>query len=174
MRDMRLLVGAALVLVATAACSDDSQDNESPTSSPGGTGAGAAGGGGDGTGGDGGGGATGGGGSGQGGALPPPDLVWFADHETGDISQWIPGGDYIQQGPKASYEVVTTQAHSGTHGVGLTINTDDSSPTGAHAAYLFRWEQLPDDGYYYYSAWYFLPQDVQPGDWWNLFQWKST
>jgi hypothetical protein len=162
-------------MLATSACSDDTNPAGPTTSTTDAGAAGAAGGGAAGAAGGGGasGGATTSGGAGQGGDLPPPDIVWSADHETGDISQWSPSGGFIQQGPTASYEVVSSHAHTGSYGVGLTINTDDSSPTGAHAAYLFRWEDLPDDAYYY-SAWYYLPQGVQPGDWWNVFQWKST
>lgn len=101
------------------------------------------------------------------------NLVWKATHETGDISEWQQHGDFIRQGQSAYYSMVTPFAHSGKYSVCLTIDTDGYSDSGSHAAYLFYWDQLPEDAYYY-SAWYYIPAGTQPQYWWNVWQWKST
>jgi hypothetical protein len=100
-------------------------------------------------------------------------IVWKATHETGDIREWKEHGDFIRQGTSAYYTMVTSPTHSGNYAVALTIDTKGSSNSGSYAAYLFYWDQLPGDAYYY-SAWYFIPAGTQPQDWWNVWQWKST
>ncbi len=100
-------------------------------------------------------------------------IVWQATHETGDISEWQQHGDFITQGQSAYFNMVTPFAHSGKYSVSLTIDTEGASSSGDFAAYLFYWDQLPGDAYYY-SAWYYIPAGTQPQDWWNIWQWKST
>jgi hypothetical protein len=70
--------------------------------------------------------------------------------------------------------MVTPHAHTGKYSVALTIDTEAPSDTGAHAAYLFFWDHplTPDDSYYY-SAWYYIPSNVKPSGWWNIWQWLS-
>ncbi|MCD4672970.1 MAG: heparin lyase I family protein [Anaerolineaceae bacterium] len=106
---------------------------------------------------------------------PPavPSIVWKATHEDGDLREWQEHGDFITQGSSAYYSMITSPAHSGNYAVALTIDTEGYSSSGDFAAYLFYWDQLPGDAYYY-SAWYFIPPGTQPQDWWNVWQWKST
>jgi Polysaccharide lyase len=103
----------------------------------------------------------------------PAAIVWKATHETGDISEWQQHGDFIRQGQSAYYSMVTPFAHTGNYSISLTIDTEGYSDSGGHAAYLFFWDQLPEDAYYY-SAWYYIPAGTQPQHWWNVWQWKST
>ena len=100
-------------------------------------------------------------------------IVWKATHETGDISEWQQHGDFINQGQSAYFSMVTPFAHTGKYAVALTIDTEGVSSSGSFAAYLFYWDQLPGDAYYY-SAWYYIPAGTRPQDWWNIWQWKST
>lgn len=100
-------------------------------------------------------------------------IVWKATHESGDIREWQAHGDFIRQGQSAWYSMVSPFAHSGKYSVELTIDTEGVSSTGDFAAYLFYWDQLPEDAYYY-SAWYYIPAGTQPQNWWNVWQWKST
>ena len=109
-------------------------------------------------------------------AETPPDtssIVWKATHEDGDLREWQEHGDFITQGKSAYYNMITSPVHGGNYAVSLTIDTEGFSNSGAYAAYLFYWDQLPGDAYYY-SAWYYLPEGTQPQDWWNVWQWKST
>ena len=106
----------------------------------------------------------------------PPDtssIVWKATHEDGDLREWQEHGDFITQGKSAYYNMITSPVHGGNYAVSLTIDTEGFSNSGAYAAYLFYWDQLPGNAYYY-SAWYFIPEGTHPQDWWNVWQWKST
>jgi hypothetical protein len=108
--------------------------------------------------------------------LPTPTqnpIVWSAGHETGDLSEWESHGGFVRQGSSGMYHLVSPHAHSGQYSVALSIDTLTPSETGAHAAYLFFWEQLPGDTYYY-SAWYYIPSEIKLDSWWNIWQWKST
>jgi len=69
--------------------------------------------------------------------------------------------------------MITSPVHGGNYAVALTIDTGGFSNSGAYAAYLFYWDQLPGNAYYY-SAWYYIPAGTHPQDWWNVWQWKST
>jgi hypothetical protein len=100
-------------------------------------------------------------------------IIWKASHETGDISEWQQHGGFIHQGQSAYFSIVSPFARSGKYAVALTIDTEGASNSGSFAAYLFFWDQLPGDAYYY-SAWYYIPAGTQPQLWWNIFQWKST
>ena len=100
-------------------------------------------------------------------------LVWKAGFETGNIDEWNAHGGFISQGSSGMYSMVTPFAHTGNYAVAITIDTNAPSDTGAHAAYLFYWDQLPEDAYYY-SAWYYIPSEVSPKGWWIIMQWKST
>jgi hypothetical protein len=104
---------------------------------------------------------------------PASSIIWQAKHESGDLREWQQHGDFIRQGQSAYYSMVTPHAHTGKYSVALTIDTEGYSDTGDFAAYLFFWDQLPGDAYYY-SAWYYIPSGTQPQDWWNIWQWKST
>ena len=100
-------------------------------------------------------------------------IVWKATHENGDLREWQQHGDFLQQGQSTYYSMVTSPVHSGNYSVSLTIDTKGYSRSGNFAAYLFYWDQLPNQGYYY-SAWYYIPAGTRPQDWWNIWQWKST
>lgn len=106
-------------------------------------------------------------------APEPAGIVWEANHEDGTISAWQAHGDFLRQGKTGAYFMENGLAHSGNYSVGLSIDTDGKSSSGDHAAYLFYWDQLPGDAYYY-SAWYYIPGGTHPQDWWNIWQWKST
>lgn len=109
---------------------------------------------------------------------PTPDfgIIWQARFETGDLSEYKnhDHGDFARQGFSGTYSLVTPHSHTGRYSISLTIDTEAPSDTGAHAAYLFFWdhELTPDDSYYY-SAWYYIPSNVKPSVWWNIWQWVS-
>ncbi|MCP4361216.1 MAG: hypothetical protein GY796_24675, partial [Chloroflexi bacterium] len=119
-------------------------------------------------------------------ATPEPaggEILWSADHETGDISQWEEGqGQAIfnSNTPPGTSDIhITTDvAHSGQYALKLSITgATDGKSQGARI--FRRWLDsnasppipLPDEAYY--SAWYFFPQTYVPAEWWNIFQFKS-
>lgn len=102
---------------------------------------------------------------------PPGDnLFFYAGFETGDLSEFTSGdrGDWVGRS-ESWYDITTQQAHTGSYSGAITIDTSG----GEQAGYFFYWKQdLPADATY--SAWYFIPGNIQPGNWWNIMQWKGT
>ena len=96
-------------------------------------------------------------------------VVFSAGHESGDLSEWNAVGGFMSLG-SGSYEVTTAQAHSGKYSTALTINTPTRND---QAAYLFFQRDLPGNAYYY-SAWYYIPENVAPKDWWIVMEWEHT
>jgi hypothetical protein len=103
------------------------------------------------------------------------DVLWSADHETSDLSQWTrvgegqtvfnPGDaktsalDLTRESPdpSLSVEVTPEAAHSGSYAVKLSNpGTDDKREAGME---LLRVIGPVDD--VFYSAWFMLPRDVE-------------
>lgn len=115
----------------------------------------------------------------------PGTVIWSADMETGDLSQWsvpdVPGGPNAGGGvfnsglARASVDEVGL-AHRGLHAAKLFINTQSSGDLPTSGTRLFRWlepEKYPE---LYYRVWFYFPQRYVPNGkpaWWNVFQWKS-
>ena len=106
-----------------------------------------------------------------------PRILWSADTETGDLSQWTAdeGGGVYNTG-SGVVEVDDEVAHGGGHSLRFSITGADGT-TGNQATRIFRWatadgSPLPDEAYY--SAWYRFPQVWRPREFWNIFQWKTT
>lgn len=105
-------------------------------------------------------------------AVPPPQLVWAADLESGDLSSWEAdgcGGEFNTGNGEA--RVTDVVAHSGRYSVELSVATDNGTD---NATRLMRWCEPSEHDAAYFSAWYYFPQhvDVSAG-WWNIFQFKS-
>jgi hypothetical protein len=112
--------------------------------------------------------------------VPPAGVLWSADMETGDLSQWSapiagpasslgPGGAIENSGIAATM-ASTDFAHSGKYSAKLTITTPDTPTSGAR---LFRWAEPQKYAQLYYSVWYYIPQSYTPSLFWNVLQWKS-
>jgi hypothetical protein len=100
---------------------------------------------------------------------PPENILWSADHETGNLSQWNEDqSDAVQNSGTGIVAITDVVARSGSYAIELTITDADGQPQGAR---IFRWLDNPQEGYY--SAWYFFPQKFEPEVWWNVFQFKS-
>ncbi len=94
-----------------------------------------------------------GGDAGAGGTEAAPARVpWAADHETGDLEQWLSDGAgrrFVQGGGEV--QVSQQQAHSGAHALLATISASDGE---LHQAVMGRDVELMEGRY---SAWYYLP-----------------
>lgn len=106
------------------------------------------------------------------------DVLWSADQETGDLSQWttpgvgqtvfnkgdasLPALDLASESPNAevSVEVTTDAAHGGRHA--LALSNAESGDLRESGMELFRVIGPADDAFY--SAWFMLPVDftIQP------------
>lgn len=116
---------------------------------------------------------------------PPGTVIWSADMETGDLSQWsvpdVPGGPNAGGGifnsglAMASVNEVGL-AHSGLHAATLFVNTQSTEELSTSGTRLFRWLEPEKHPELYYRVWFYLPQRYVPNGnppWWNVFQWKS-
>ncbi len=103
---------------------------------------------------------------------PPPGgpVVWAADTETGDVSQWAMGqfDEAVFNTGTGSVEASTDVARSGSYSLKLSI----AGASGVtQAARILRWHDTPVAGYY--SVWFDFPQVYHPAEWWNVLQFKS-
>lgn len=96
-------------------------------------------------------------------------VLWSADHETGDFSQWTQGwcGGTADSGT-GDTSISTDLAHGGRYALKLSIENASGTRQGAR---MGRWKCNPSEGYY--SAWYYIPVHVTTDQWWNVFHFKS-
>jgi putative cell wall-binding protein len=100
----------------------------------------------------------------------PSGVLWFADHESGGVSQW----DGVSISGDADAEVVSSPARSGgdalklikwhvdgSHSAGVRMRVEELGPDP---------ENLPTDAYY--SVWYFVPFAFEGMS--NVFQFKQA
>jgi hypothetical protein len=97
-----------------------------------------------------------------------PTILWFADHETGDLSAWHAGGAANGGGQygAGSHEVLRESAR-GSYAAKLTIDTTDRTDRTAR---LYR---RTASGGAYYSAWFFFSQLHTPDVWWSIFIFRA-
>jgi hypothetical protein len=82
------------------------------------------------------------------------DIVWKADHETGDLSAWTHdslGGPYLVSSDSV-VEVSSERAHTGRFSVKMTGTAGGTDGGGG----LQREQAFPTEAYY--SAWYYVPE----------------
>lgn len=112
-------------------------------------------------------------------------VIWSADMETGDLSQWsvpdVPGGPntgggVFNSGLAMARVDAVGLAHSGLHAARLFINTQSTTDLPTSGTRLFRWLEPEKHPELYYRVWFYFPQRYVPNGnppWWNVFQWKS-
>jgi len=104
--------------------------------------------------------------------LPEPGRVlWEADHETGDLSQWTwrQGEAVFNTGTGYVYVTHEVASRSGRHS--LVLGIYDAFGGMRQAARIFRWAEDAESAYY--SAWYYFPKSYHSANWWNIMQFKS-
>lgn len=103
------------------------------------------------------------------------NILWSADHELGDFSQWkAEGYDGIWISGKAKAEITTQHARSGKYSAALTVfDAAGGSTPGVRLAKTQTESSPPLPEEAYYSAWYYFPQQVQVTQWWIIFQFKQ-
>lgn len=95
-------------------------------------------------------------------------ILWSARHETGDLSEWMIGGEggSTVEMPDTAITVAGDVAHSGAHAVKLT----NSAVGGYKTATLWRESRFPADAYY--SEWAYLPRTFQINTSWTIMQFR--
>jgi hypothetical protein len=111
---------------------------------------------------------------------PSPGVVWSADMETGNLTQWTKpsivngstqGGSYDSgYCSRPTNGISTDVARSGRYSMKMTIDTTDRTSSGCRQ---FRHAESVSGNAYYYSAWFYLPTKSVATDYWNVFQIKS-
>jgi hypothetical protein len=97
------------------------------------------------------------------------DIIWWTDHETGDLSDWtgsVPPGGFIIPGA-SRIEVVKGVSRSGDYGLLIQDNNLDRRDFALAA----RNGPLPIE--VYCSAWYYLPAPVHPKTYWWFVDFRS-
>lgn len=98
------------------------------------------------------------------------DVVWYSDHETGDLRDWTDdgkGGFYVSD-DSATCALATDEAHSGQYAVKLA-----TTATGADSvAGLYRIVDAETEAYF--SAWYFLPRSHAIVGTWTILRFRSA
>jgi hypothetical protein len=91
-------------------------------------------------------------------------LVWYADHEAGDLSEWeaLESG----AGPTGVGESSDEQARSGSYSLRLASAAGDDSAIGAGFDFNERAEA-------YFSAWFYIPEVHQTDLDWSIFRFWS-
>ena len=91
-----------------------------------------------------------------------PDVTWWTDHESGDLSDWTgstaPGGFIILGNSRV--EVVKGLARSGDY----ALRVQDESHDNRDYPLAARSGPLPIE--VYCSAWYYMPQPLRPKSYW--------
>lgn len=126
-------------------------------------------------------------------------VLWYADHEDGDLSDWedagtgtntAGGGIFNTGGEAVTAALASGIAHSGAASLEATITGAWRAENGNRAVRAMRWTDRPwDEGgaYFpdaaYYSVWMRVsasydpakepPWDPGDGGWWNVFQFKA-
>src|SRR5438309_1285256 len=99
-------------------------------------------------------------------------ILWSANHEVGNLSEWTingtRGGTY--NSGLATTLVSTDVAHGGHFSCKMTIDTANRTESGCRQ---FRHQESVTGNPYYYSVWYYVPIYYAAIDYWNLFQFKS-
>jgi hypothetical protein len=99
-------------------------------------------------------------------------VLWSADHETGDASEWPKITTAWDDAGCLEHAVVADgDARSGRYSMKMTIDGSGLPKAGCRQA---RTREAGTGETYVYEASYFLPQSVYPtNDMWNVFQFKS-
>jgi len=104
-------------------------------------------------------------------------VVWSADHETGDLSQWYSNNPYTVVADsgycyRPSNGVSTEQAHSGQYAIKTTLYSRETWWEKDSGCRTFRKPEAHSVQTLYYSAWFYMPEPVTVGTFWNVLQFK--
>jgi hypothetical protein len=96
---------------------------------------------------------------------PDPDFVWWSDHESGDLGDWLRGGPALGSSYTAGGGDISVQsglARSGQHALRST-----AAGAGGPATAQVTRRGLPAAAYY--GAWFYLPALAHPTTYWVFF-----
>jgi hypothetical protein len=99
---------------------------------------------------------------------PDPDFLWWTDHETGDLQDWLRdgpgvGSSYASGG--SGVQVATGPARSGRFALSSTVPGPGAG--GVLIAQVTRTGSLAAAAYY--GAWFYVPAFARPATYWVFF-----
>jgi hypothetical protein len=100
----------------------------------------------------------------------PATEVIYADDFSSGLTNFNKVGAFLRQGG-GSYIISDAIYKSASKSIGLVIDTTSGT---SQAAYLFMYGDDKNPFHGFYSANYYIPEEVVPGTWWNIMQIKST
>lgn len=104
--------------------------------------------------------------------FPPAGSVWYADHETGDASQWPSITATWDDAGCRDHRVVRHRNAIGRYAMKMTIDQESLDKAGCRQA---RLAEVQSGNTYVYDVSYYLPQKVATlYEMWNVFQYKSV
>ena len=98
-----------------------------------------------------------------------PDILWWTDHETGDLSDWTRNGGSLWTSTGGQLDVVTSPVRSGSYALRSSVTSSSSTLSAAVAQRAGV--QVPVDAYY--SAWYYVPAVSTATTYWLFFKFRS-
>jgi hypothetical protein len=98
-----------------------------------------------------------------------PDILWWTDHETGDLNDWTRNGGSLWTIAGGELSVVTSPVRSGNYALRSSVTS--SSTMLSEAVAQRAGVQVPVDAYY--SAWYYVPAASIPDTYWLFFKFRS-
>jgi len=98
-----------------------------------------------------------------------PEVLWWTDHETGDLSDWQEGSHSSWIEHAGTLGVDESQARSGRFSLDASAAAAPSGTTSA--AMLLRTGGLPQAAYY--SAWFYVPTGIATAGYWLIFKFRS-
>jgi len=93
-----------------------------------------------------------------------PDILWWTDHESGDLSDWQSRGS-TWENAGGQLALITDPVRSGRHAVRSGIAP---APTGTISAAMAAASAQPADAYY--SAWFYVPAPIDSVLYWVFFK----
>jgi hypothetical protein len=102
-----------------------------------------------------------------------PEIIWWTDNETGDLTDWNNGGYVWNSNSGSSFKIATSPSPVRSGKYSLCSSVTSTGVVGTQAgAEAFRNSGLPPEAYY--SAWYYFPAAVTaPTTYWLFFKFRS-
>jgi hypothetical protein len=96
---------------------------------------------------------------------PDPDFLWWSDHETGGLDDWLRGGTSAGSTYATGGGAISVQPGLARSGRYALVST--AGAAGAMSAGQVTRHGLREDAYY--GAWFYLPATAAPATYWVFF-----
>jgi len=98
-----------------------------------------------------------------------PEMLWWTDHETGDLSDWTRDGGGTWTSLGGTLELVDSPVRSGKYALRASVSSN--SPNVQSSGIGIREALMPNEACY--SAWFFVPTAITTTSFWLFFKFRS-